>query len=281
MAEFKQDQEVYGIHGEVLRYVAALPGGQHAVGRTYDCDNCNYASECGDSGCVYEDTADPFVVDAVFSVPPVAKKAADVAALDAEIKAKRAELQEIGLKTQDTQRLAGRAERDYAKAMERFGARTDVLNRLEALIDGKITHVVKADQAIPEILDVASLGYSGRILDIRVRGDGKPPEWRIGKSSDGYTASAILCTSLEDAEAKRNALLAENVTGRQDYGFDRLMAACDEHGVQVPADVRRRWLLDKLESARKGAETGRSRAAEAQAKLEEIKAAYDALSVGA
>lgn len=133
MNEFRKNQRVYNIRGEVGLYVCS-DGKSHIV--------CPISDGYDDNGYTIQIECPPEFWRDVFEKPPVRKLDEDVRKKNEELISKSAELSKIEKEINLKKRELDNIEKDSRERLNKL-KNIEALKYLEDFIDGKITHYVK------------------------------------------------------------------------------------------------------------------------------------------
>lgn len=216
-----------------------------------------------------------FIAKRVYETPPTEKRHSVIGELEEKAAKLRTEISQLN------EKLLGVRAR-----IQKIESYPD-LSRLEAYLEGKLTHIVvdhygwdiiavedaKSDAADKYCKDLRLLSLLGRRCGT--------PEWSLNRYSDGsgghYTAYP--CTSYEEAQQilqKQIDLQAEDATknGGNFYYLEKIAKAAAKHNLVMPAGVSE--LLEAV--ARQKAEAA---LAEAKRKFDAAQAALESVAVTA
>lgn len=214
-----------------------------------------------------------FIADKVYDTPPVVKRHKVIAELEEKAAKLRTEIS--SLHTQLT----------TAKSQLQNIAKHPDLSRLEAYLEGRLTHLV-VDHYGWQIIAVEEAKSDGsdryckdlRLLSLMGRRGGTP-EWMLNRYSDGsgghYTA--FPCTSYEEAQQilqKQIDLQAEDATknGGSSYHLEKIAQAVSKHHLVMPAGVSDLLKAVTRQEAEAALAEAKKRFDAAQAALESVAA---------
>lgn len=184
-------ERVYSLDGREFIYVGAAGQFGHV------------ASPLFENGYGDEVTGAPEIVDQLFDKPPAQKLDADVARLESECNRLREQRDRLG----DV--IAG-MERERLSILDRL-KRHEALTNLDALLEGKMTHLVVLNRysGAPEIVEIGKAraqdsdrwNEKQRLLVLRFNKTGVTVEWGLSQYSDGSgdAQRCISCPSLDEA----------------------------------------------------------------------------------
>ncbi len=274
---FAPGNTVYSIGGHKATYVSSIKGG-HIVRPLYD--TC-----CGggDEVDCHEEEGDLTEWDTVYAKPPVEKLHAEVAALDAQLAAKRAEL--------DEERKVQRELDEAMRARKDRIAQHEHLKRLDDYVSGRITHYVAYETGYSNHVGILSVDEAKDedyhrefgLLTIQASrgwyGDRKI-EWHLNrKGKDGYSKDekVIPCCSHQEAIDRvtviYETLLKEwreavkDTARHYSRSTDKVRQAAKVIGVAVPDDVLAHDRATEEAAAQKALVEAQKQLAAAQARV--------------
>lgn len=231
----RKGDEVYSEGGQQLIYITEFDG-QHMVRPLYE--ESNREPYYGD----------PFAVSRVYTKPPVEKKNAEIAKLDAEIKARRDELSAMRAEVNEL----SKSERERMARIQQHKG----LERLDAFLAGKITHFVLVPSfgeiVIQTVADALTRNdrYSREMRLLTLYGR---PNCFVGFSvneySDGSGSSqeVVPCCSEEDALMfARKEIAARLADPKLGGNADYIIASAIKYGVEVPLPILQNQKANKL-----------------------------------
>lgn len=268
-APFNRGDTVYSIHGQEGSYVARCSGG-HIVEPIYQSDEDDEA---------HFDT--PQTWREVFRKPPTEKLEHEVAALEAKLRLRQQELN-------DLRADRNQIELDEKSRMERI-KRHEQLAELDRYLAGEITHYVAVHEYYPdvEVIPVGETidnyyngsGYGLLTLCPTIHWDKKvywTVTYKVPSPAYSRTKTVIPCCGEAAARAKAAEVLCGYLDGyealepgKRVYA-ERLQTSCQKFGVDVP-----QWLVDGIAAkSRAGLEKTiaehRRKLAEAEAALASV-----------
>lgn len=242
--KFKQGDKVYSELGQAAEYVAKIAEG-HIVRPEVEAYN-------GDEE--YTHLCDPVTWRAVFEKPPIDKYSAELKSLLDQIK-----------KARETRKKDDEAYRQHERERTAKFKQTQILDGIEAFIDGRITHYVEHQMYGPShvisVADAMSRGDSGsyrkslRLLTLggSLRED-KSVSWIINEYSDGSGCGKGVqpCTSIEEAEAIVRKQIANHFANKNSETRESWIEAADKYGIEVPDSCRIKIAKEKLAQLENG-----------------------------
>lgn len=251
--------------GSEVEVVDTTPRGYIIARQVYDSDREDGESFLGEE----------FIADKVYDTPPVVKRHKVIAELEEKAAKLRTEISLLHTQLTTT------------KSQLQSIAKYPDLSRLEAYLDGRLTHLVvdhygweiiaieeaKCDVSDKYCKDLRLLSLLGR--------RGGTPEWSLNRYSDGsgghYTAYP--CTSYEEAQQilqKQIDVQAEDATknGGNAYYLEKIAKAVAKHNLVMPAGVS-----DLLEAVTR--QKAESALAEARKKFDAAQAALESVAAPA
>lgn len=266
---FNPGDEVFSLHGQAARYVAPCASG-HVVEPIFETD---------DEPAYYHDT--PQTWREVFRKPPTEKLDHDVAALEAKLKLRQQELNDLREQRNQFEREE-HARKERLKQHEQLAALDDYLA-------GRITHfVVTGGYEAPRIVTyeeaiVTTDEDNGR-KNLRLLGLFGDPKrnlrWRVMWYSDGSGSTkyeVFPCTSLEQAIERLTAIINAGWDEiRREGRYHLLMQTVKTArtmGLAVPQDLTERTERIAKEGYEKALKSRREEVARAQKQLAEAEAA--------
>lgn len=266
--DFTKGDEVFSINGQAGYYVARTSGG-HIVEPEY---------EDHEGGSHY---GDPVTWREVFSKPPTERLDHEVAALEAKLRLRRQEVDEL-------REQRNQFDREEKSRLERI-KRHEQLAELDRYLAGEITHYVAMHEYYPdvEIIPVGETvesyangnGY-GLLTLCPTRSWDKKIYWtvtyKVPSPAYSRTKTVIPCCGEDAARAKAAEVLRsylgeyEALEPQKRSYAEALEKCCRKFGVEVP-----QWLLDgiaatKRKALERSAEEHRTKLAEAEAALAAI-----------
>lgn len=236
---------------------------------TNDGQSVTFIARVSDGYCVrpvYEDPdmgpqedGPPFIVGQIYSEPPVAHRNQQILELDAKLKAKREELNDLQVAVRVTE-----TQINNRKAVIK---RHKSLERLEDFLEGRITHFVFHEYGAPRIrefkeaIEATDEDRYAKVPPLKLLTlfgkVGGELNWRLDKYSDGSGGSRYLvfpCCSLEEAQAKAKEILADmceeaRKCGRGLSGYDECAKLAAEIGFEIPSDIRAIHIKHSLANA--------------------------------
>lgn len=225
MAEMQKGDTVYLEDGQVCEYVAATHDG-HVVRPIFENDRDD------------EDNSwmgDPRVVRKCWASEPKPKLTADIAALQVQADALKAEISRLKVETND-------AIYAHRRQIETI-AKVPSLERLEQFIEGKITHCVVVNYSegpkVQTFLEASKNTSDNEYSFLKLKADDKGiPAWKFRSSQENVTP----CLSLEEGKEIAAKMFAEQwdkwrkerSRGTHVYTWHERAKAL---GIEVPADV--------------------------------------------
>lgn len=268
--DFNHGDTVYSLHGQAGRFVARCAQG-YIVEPIYESDD----------EPDYHDT--PTTWREVFKKPPVEKLDHDVAALEAKLKLRRQELD-------DLREQRNQFEREEGARKARITAH-DGMQHLDDFLAGKITHFVYVEDAtVATFAEVMNRTNEWREKSVRLLGLYGDPRrvvrWEVSEYHDGSGSRKVVipCTSEEQAlntarEVASGRWAALRADGDRAWGLPRAIKRAQELGMEVPADLAERAAAMAKESAQKGLQSKRKHFADAQQELAKAEAEARAAGV--
>lgn len=270
--EFKQGDTVYLADGMKAEFIAALPFGEFVVRPFWTVEAYDYQSEDVEE---HEAPGQPMTVEHVYPSPPKPVIDEEILQAEARLKAIRAEIR-------DCEREQREAEKTYRERLLRLAKLNPLLEHVEDVIEGRITHFVVIHWDGPRIetredclKDDEGNRYKPDLRLLSLYGKtGGDLAWRVSRYSDGSGSKGdvIPCTSEAEAVERLRAFVeAKFAEGKPGYNGGYIKAA-DKYGIPVPEAVRKAFWQSRRSEAESQIRRFNEDAAKWQKVLDDIEA---------
>lgn len=258
----------YLFNGQAVDLVSELPDG-----RGFVVDQFVEDEETGEpvlSGAMH-------IVDKVFDKPPVGY-------IHKIVREAEENLSEVLSRVEEAKKDLRVTVSERKKLFDKF-EQIPALRRLEAFIDGKITHVVSRQYGhiyitpIGEVICDSDREYRHNPKRMKLMTlYGEQPgnlsfrinKYKDGSGSDASEYEAFLCCSEEEAKQQAGLLIEEQLAEEKGYYREEAVKAADKIGHPVADSIRESVRMKQVEKKRKEVEEARQKLQTAEKNLQSL-----------
>jgi hypothetical protein len=234
--QFEQGQTVYDGEGHEYTYATTVPGHGHVVSARFDTFD-------GAGNEVTHEGPDIIHHGPLHAEPPIGRRAQQIATLDEQLASRRKELADL-----NSQLSAAKI--DHGALLDRL-KQHQVLQRIDDVLAGRVTHVVSVEYGVVGIRaadDLSDTGWNGKARLLSLFGNAMGDlEYRLNSYSDGSGSSheAWPCFSLEEATAKAVEMVEQMLANYLNQektptarALESFIGYLEKFGAPVPTSAR-------------------------------------------